>query len=226
VTKKTLEGRVWWWNHFAEDGSKVDGSNRFFPANNCQGVPHGLMHWSFGQDAAAFCYELARRHDRSLNLRPYPKLSWDEVCFLGDLFRPGKARTDWCYTHNLGLRPLESKPGYSVPSVWKLGIPDNTLIQAFTRFIHEQRAANNVQPKKTPSETSKAPAWGLCEALDREFFLSEKDGGSDPGRKLRRAKEKARESADMICVKLAEISQSNPGYRKVILPDFPDTLVR
>jgi hypothetical protein len=199
--------KEFWWRPILADFNAIDSILGNKPGSNS-----GLCAWwQWGQDHAAFSYELMRRAERELKLRPYPKLEEFEAYFLCDVFGDGKSRSEdvmW-YRPQCDAKPLVMD-GHSLPSIWKLEIPNKTLVKVFMRFIEKERTRLGIKPKLTVAETNRHPNWADCECLDRFDFLGIQEKGSDPKRKINRAREKAKKLLSLFKAKLPPERKAYP----------------
>ena len=146
----------------------------------------------------------------------------DESHFLFGIFGTGKARGMWLYTTNLDpSHPLKLEDGYSQPVIWRLDAPINTLKLGFEKFIKEQRELNKINPRKSPSETSKRPPWNYIEILDTVDLLDKKPrGGIDPERTLRTARADAKQYLQTLLAELNMKAGNNPRSRSYLWPEL------
>jgi hypothetical protein len=178
--------------------------------------PHFLIwDWHQGRDYAAFAYELARRADRNINFRPYPKLNPDESQFLFRTFGAGKDRkSDSDYIYSLSSTPIDAQPGYSVPVIWRLDLPIGTLKKSFEKFIRKQSSEQSIKPRLKPGSTSKNPPWIFAEYIDYDDYGCQiQNDKSDPQRSLRKARELAKTYLQDFKSKLKSERENNPNSR-------------
>jgi hypothetical protein len=213
-----------WWNQIDPINenfenvfpSKVSGS--FTQPNNL------ICDWNFGRDFAAYAYELARRADRKLKLRPYPKLTVDESQFPFRAFGEKKGRKTYqvCIRNFHAAEPLASQAGYSQPVIWKLDAPKNTLIKSFEKFIEQQQNQHGIKPRKTPGDTSKSPPWNYVELLDKADLLgvAHIDRAADPERTLRTARSDAKKYFQIFKSQWKKETGKNQNLRACLWPEL------
>lgn len=173
-------------------------------------VVFGVGFWKDGVEASAHGYELATR---SINvpMPPFPDLTQEEKYLLRDAFN--RSEMTWPYRYWPDF--IKAEAGYTQPSIWKLDLPQNALVEAFKCFIAEQRVIANVKPAGR-GRSSKAPSWALVEILDGV----NRSGATDCARLLRRAKAKGRASLKVIseAVKANHFSPASLPHLTRLLP--------
>ncbi len=155
--------RQWWWRKSNNSWTYNAETSTTHAAKAEEGFKVGL--WKGGVETGAFEYELARRHpDAPRDLPPFPDLPDLLACELVSRF--GKSEVVWIETCQWS-GAMKPEPGYSLPSIWPLHLPNYTLETRFKKFIAEQRAMQGVTPKRgRAAECSRGPAWRLVELLD------------------------------------------------------------
>lgn len=240
--KSALETPYWWKLIDDENGD----FEKVFPSNKVDVLQNGIKigeicqpnylrgDWSFGQDFAAYAYELASRANRKLHLRKYPELTHGESLFLLRVFGERKARKIGAlYVTSLDpAQPIESSDGFSQPVIFRLDAPDDTLMQAFRKFIKRQRELKNITRRQQPGETSKPPPWHYIENLDAmdlngknptDFYAKKPTGETrvtDPQRDLRRARHNAKKYLQTFMAELKTEAQNNPRSRTFLWPEL------
>ncbi len=231
IMKPTPEqlAKTFWWNQI--DAINEDFEQVFPP--NVSGSftqPNSLIcDWNFGRDFAAYAYELARRADRRLKLKPYPKLVVDESQFLFRAFGAKKERKTYqIYIRNLHpTESLKGRAGYSQPAIWKLDAPINTLKKSFEKFIEQQQNQQGISPRKTPGNTSKSPPWNYVELLDEADLLGEKPKiGRDPERTLRTVKKDAGKYLKIFKSNWKKETGKNPNLLTCLWPELERLLCK
>jgi hypothetical protein len=126
-------------------------------------VLYGGNQWKGGSERGAFAWELARHHPDAPTLPPYPRIP-DLLKFeLTHLF----GKRECAPTDEKESWTMKFRPGYSMPCIWPLEVPDSELVRRFKRFIAEQRAEWGVVPKQGQGyESSQGPRWRWVELLD------------------------------------------------------------
>ena len=216
--KPTLKqhAKDFWWN---EDFEKV------FPPHVAGTItqPNMLVaHWDLGRDYGAYAYEMARRGDKKLKLRPYPKLTADESQFLFRIFGMNKDRRAYeVYFLNLHpSKPLAGCAGYSQPSIWKLDVPIGTLKMEFEKFIEWQRTVQNIKPGKKSHTVSTPPPWKQIELLDGQpDYL-------DAVRALNRARKASQKYLQIFKANLKKETRNHPNLRVCLWPELDKLLCK
>lgn len=155
--------------------------------------------WRYGQQRAALAYELARRLYRNQDLPIYLGLTGTEhtlvnaLLGVSDLNIVMAARA----TDRSALRPGWSDPA---PWHWNLRASDNSLKDAFLRYIHQQREKHGIRkPIARPGQKARRAAWAWPELMDLVHFkLKQPVTGTD-----RESLRKARRAANIAATRLA-----------------------
>ncbi len=161
--------------------------------------------WKDGQEGAAHAYELARRHG-NVKLPTFVDLDSRERAFLRELFP--RSESTWVYEQS--PERIKFKAGHTWPSVWRLDLPDNTLVEAFRNFIDEQRAIQNIKPGRNRS--SKGPSWPQVEILDGVVPA----GSIDPERLRRKAASIAKANHKLLVSALTKHPSALPNLTRLL----------
>jgi len=161
MTKAEVE-KEFWWKHDLEKAFPPTRLDVFCKSKKIEEItsPNVLIwDWSFGQDFAAYAYELARRPGGKLKLRPYPELNHDESLFLFRTFGQNKDHAPKGAWRSDLKNPAEARNGYSEARRWRLDIPIGTLKAIFEKFILSQRQAQGIKQRIKSGSVAKPPAW-------------------------------------------------------------------
>lgn len=232
---KSANEQPYWWNLIDDERGDFE---KVFPSKKLDVLQNGIKigvfpqpnflmwDWSLGRDFAAYAYELTRRANRKLKLRKYPELSHVESDFVFRIFGEGKARKlgTLYATSFFPSDQIKSEDGFSQPVIFRLDAPDNTLMQAFRKFIKWQRELKNITRRQQPGETSKSPPWHYIEILDAADLHGKKPTGntraSDPQRDLRRARHNAKKHLQTFISELKTEAENNPRSRSFLWPEL------
>jgi hypothetical protein len=215
--------KEFWWQQIDPDSEDFE---KVFKPTACGTLTQPsflIWHWNFGQDYAAYSYELARRASPKFSrLRPYPELGAEEADFLFRAFGTNKARKAYgpIIRKDDPALPLAGRPGYSRPAIFRLDAPNNTLINSFELFIEQERKTYGITLRKTPGSTSKPPPWKHIELYSMATLINDSSGfGSDPARTLRKAKSDAKKFINKIKSQRAQEIGLNQNLRNCLWPD-------
>jgi hypothetical protein len=157
----------WWWRKLKRN-VVFDGTTRTVRAKTRRG-----QIWKKAIEPMAYAYELARRHDRSAKLPPYPKSKWI-ARLLKDFTKPDNSRA-----YRLHDLPIESDFSLwddhnwgPLPVDWHYTASLESAVAAFkVLYVAEQKRRGIARnPRSQQGQRNRSVSWRGIELMDVAHF--------------------------------------------------------